>query len=691
MDKGLRVLIGALILLVTIGSAVVIGVILPMNSITLMNDINSKLHDYGILNEADFIPEGTGEVPSDWMYTGMSEADSRFYDQAFFEFFNVSDRRGYLDYNTPVSYFFVQGELVFDIIKNKTILAYSPENDYIVYTERTQYVFNKTASSLFGNETVLNFNYMWPYYIETFGNGTEYGFQAYIASYLINKELETIKTLKGWSNAEVAYATLNRAYAESEGIVDLGIYLPHNWISVRPAYKDLDFDAATSYNLLFNSTYNGHDYSLITGESGSQKYFLDLVQGLYYDASDITIDPVQLLADVYGIDTASERQAAMSLAAYLNYLLDEPSLDWLYDNKISYVCARTSMEWILGIEDPLLGATFPLVKNETLSSSSINWNTDTYYAERLGVSPGVNSYKDTNKIIAIANIPYYEYAKSSDVIVQGDYAYVQEGNTIKIVDTTDPLFLAIGEYGDYDGKIDSFDVNGNYVYVAEGTNGLEILDVKNKMYIEQKPQWSLSGFDDMRDLKLVYFAENGEYPSLAVANGIYGVDLIEIDPTNGRPTDNFVALTSIDGTALAIDVTNETSYVAYAALGTDGIDTFTIDASGPSDVLALSHHYTSVDFPELTNVLDVKAEGLYLYVLDAVEGLLIFQLGMSAGVISSLIGQYPYGIGTPFNNLHVDADNNLVYLTAADDGLVVIDITAKSSPFETASLVFSRL
>ncbi len=677
MDKRLRVLIGTLILVVTIGSAVVIGIILPRTSISLMNEINSRLNEYGRLNDNDFIPQGGIETPSDWMYTNISDVDSRFYDQAHIEFFNVSDREGYLDYNTPIAYYFVQGELVFDITINKTVKAYNIEDDYVVYAQRKQYTFNETASSLSPNATVLNFNYMWPYYIANFGNGSEYGFQAYMAAYLIESELELIKDIKGWTDSEVAYATLNRGYAEANGIVDLGIYLPHNWISVRPAYQNLDFDQATSYKIFFNATYNGHDYSLITGEYGSQKYFLDIVRGLYYDSGDITIDPVQLLADIYGIDTAAERLSAMSLAAYLDYLSNQPSLDWLYDNKISYVCSRTAMEWVMGIEDPLLGETFPLLKNETISSDSINWDTDLYYAEKLGT----NNIKDINQIIGIANIPYYHYAESSDVTVRGNYSYVQEGNDIKIVRNDHPLFMAIGQFGDYDGVIEAFDVNGDLIYVAEGTNGLEIIDAFNKRYMEKYFQWSNFGIDDIRDLEILYFDENGANATMVFANGEYGtVVLVEIDAATGLPTDNFWSETA-DGSVYAIDVVNDTSYAAYAALGPDGINTFTIDATG-SDIITLVNHYTSLDFPELTNVLDVKAEGFYLYVLDEVEGLLIFQLS-AAGVINSLVGQYTFlPTDSHYTNFHLDIDNDLIYLTQGEDGLVVVDISSKSSPSE---------
>jgi len=680
MDKRLRVLIGTLILVTTIGSGMVIGVILPINSIALMNDINSRLGIFSVLNEEDFI---VGE--SDWMNTGIQDIDSRFYDQAYFEFFNVSDRRGYLEYNTPISYYFVQGELVFDITVNKTILEKSIEDDYVVFAERKMYTFNKTASTLYGNETVLNFNYMWPYYLEYFGNGSEYGFQAYVASHLISEELEIIKNLKGWSDNEVAYATLNRAYAESEAIIDLGIYLPHYWISARPAFKNLDFDAATSYQILFNSTYNGHDYSLLTGEAGSQKYFLDIVQGLYYDSEYITIDPVQLLADIYGIDTESERQSALALAAFLNYLLNQPSLDWLYDNKISYVCSRTALEWVLGIEDPLLGETFSLVKNETISSSSIDWDNDLYYACKLGT----NDIEDTNAILGIANIPYYEDEESVDVVVEGNYAYVQEGDSIKVVQVDSPLFIAVSQYGDrnrqedffgdidyyVDGKIQSFDVSNGFVYVAEGDNGLEVLDARNKDFTDEIQQWSYYGFDDMYDVAACSFTETGGNNTVFIANGENG--LIIVGTENGRLTDSLYREYG-DGTIYAVDVKNDTMYGAYAALGVDGINTFEVDPF--SNVVTLSNHYNISDYAELTNVLDVQVEGSTLYVLDETNGVLMFQLntfGTYATTISSLLGQYDPGV--PVNDFYVDRANNLLYL-ALGDKLEVVDISIKASP-----------
>jgi len=675
MEKRLRTLIGALILTVTISSAVVIGVILPINSINIMNDINANLTEFGQLTEDDLIPNvGTGTY-SDWMHTAVSTNESRFYDQAFIEFFNVSDREGYLDYNTPISYFYVQGELVFDIVINKTVFKYNVEEDYVVFANRRQYIFNSTASTLFGNETVLNFNYMWPYYIEKFGNGTEYGFQAYIASYLLGAEIDLLNSTYTYS--EIAYAVLNRVYADSEGLVDTGTYLPHSWISVRPAFQDLDFDQATSYKILYNATYGGKDYSVLSGDTGSTKFFLDLVRGLdYTEPDDLTIDVVQLLADIYDIDTPTEIESAKSLAAYLGYLLGRPSLDWLYDNKISYVCSRTAMEWVTGVEDPLLnGMKFPLLMNETLSSSSIDWNTDTYYAEKLGL----NDIEEMGSLIGVANIPYYKYSKSMDVFMENNLAYVLEGGTdIKIVNTTDSLFRAIGQFGDYDGQIYDYTVIDGYIYAVEGTRGLEILNATNPHSIDQITQWNF-GNNDMRGVASVFYPIGvTPFDALVIANGNYGLRIASLS-SDSKSVSSVYSFLNTSGIAIAVDARLDFSNAeAFVALGTDGIDV--IDIEDVNDI-ELLWHYDSANFTNLKDVRDVSVVGNYLYVLDAIEGLLIFHIESDETLTE--ISQFDaYPGDEPFKDMYVTEDGFTAYLTQGSDGFMAVDISTKANPSE---------
>ena len=690
MKGKLRTIIGVLILTITISSSVALGVLLPNYSKNLIDVIYADMDINARLTESDFLPnDGSGNF-SEWMYTGVGTNESTFVDQAIFEFFNISDREGYLDYNTPISYFFVQGELVFDIIINKTVLEYSEEADYVVYAYRKQFIFNAEDSSLTGDETVLNFNYLWPYYIEHLGNGTEYGFQSYIASKLIQEELISFNTSLGYSFDELAYAVMNRTYAEEEGILNQGIYLPHNWLSVRPAFLDLNFDSATSYQILYDATYNGHDYSLLTGEAGSAKYFLDLVRGLDFEGQyDLTVDVEQLLTDIYGIDTPQKQEYAKSFAAYLNYLLGKPSLDWLYENKISYSCERTAMEWVIGIEDPLMGGKrFPLVVNQSLSSSSIDWDLDMYYAEKLGT----NDVKDVGKIIAIANIPGYYYSQSMGLYVEDDLAYVIEGGTdIKIVNMTDPLFKAIGQFGDFiiddvqpnptydpigvDGYISNLVAIDSFIYAVEGTAGLEVLNATDPSAIYELQQWTNLGNADMRDLDHAVFGTSVPYDALIIANGQYGLTFARLQTDDKKVSTTVVNFAGLNGDAISVD---EYDDYAFVGLGTDGIDVVSID--GLDGSMALEFHYDSINFSTFNNILDLKAENGFLYVLDEVEGLLIFDILFDGTLIEQ--GQFAFGpTETPYIDVHVEGTN--AYLTQGDYGLVVVDISNKLSPSET--------
>ena len=674
MQARLRIALGAMIIIVTLGSSITMGILLPLRSKNSMAEITERIFAFGKITEDDIIPYTGSDEFSDWMYMGISNNDSRYYNQATFTFYNVSDREAFVDYNARIGYVTVQGDLTFDIVMNKTVKTYNfaeGEDDYVVFTKRKQYILNDTLSELTGNEYVYNFNYMWPYYLEHFGNGTEYGFQAYVSTYLLQQELLGFKDSFGYSDQDLASIVLNKTYAQEENLIDIGTYIPHNWISVRPAFPDLDLDRATSYKILYNATYNGKDYSFLTGDKGSAKFFLDLVRGLEYtETDDLIVDVEQLLADIYDIDTEIEKDHAKSFAEYMNYLLGKPSLNWLFENQISYVCRRTTLEWLTGVEDVLLGnKKFPLIVNQTLDSTDVNWDTDLYYAHKTGA----NNIQDIGKILAIGNIPSFESSKSMDVFVEGDLAYVIEGKTdIKIVNTTHPLFLAVGQYGDYSGEVTSLTAINSFIYATEGDRGLEVLNATEPVYIEELEQWTNYGRADMHDID--YWLHGTANPTnyLYIANGEYGVTFVGISD-DGTLSNTFATFNETSGDALSIDVANTKVYVG---LGTDGIDIIQLDPISfePDD---LYQHYDSANFTELNNVLDLKVEGTYLYVLDEVEGLLIFNIGTEL----TLEGKYNFYPGDSYyNNFYIDSSK--VFLTQGEDGLTVVDVSSKSSPSE---------
>ncbi|MHA1115367.1 MAG: LVIVD repeat-containing protein [Candidatus Heimdallarchaeaceae archaeon] len=650
MQKKFRVMLGIFILILTSGSAIAVGVMLPIQTIKINNQIEEKLNEYGMITEDDLDPyEGGSDNYSDWMYVAKYSDDSNYYAHTYIEFYNISDRNAYLYKNTPITYIGIPGKLVFDLEVKKFVIDYSEENDYVVYTERKQYTLNKTLSTLTGNEKIINYNYLWPYYVKNFGNGSEYGLQAYVAGFMIRSELEGL----GYNNSEIAKLVLNKAYAQTNDLIYSIKYSPHMWINSRPDHTDINFDSATAYKILFNAiTADGHDYSLFTGEAGSMKYFLDLVQGLSYDPSILTINVTQKLAEIYDIDTPEELEQAQSFAAYIRYLTGTPALNWLYENKISYICERTALEWVTGVEDPLLGGKkYPFLVNQSFAVDSVDPSTDLLYA----VKTGRDNITKVDEIIGIANIPTFEESQSYKVEMNDEFAYVIEGNRgFRIVNTSSPLFLGIGGYRlqGYFFRDIAFETSlyGDFAYVAAGEKGIVSLDMSDLTEIDQITVWTNGG--DINALDLEY---NPTKTFMLIAMGQYG--LAKATTNGGDISLNTLKETESPVTAVVTDGTK-----VYAVEQGRGIEVF--------DAVTLE----SLANVSLTGATQLLLDGTTLYVLDDTLGLVVYSI---SGNTLTQIGTYDFGVSGGFFNLY--QNNDLLYLTAGENGLIVVDASNVNS------------
>ncbi len=671
MEKRLRILMGVVILLITAGSAITISYILPTQTYILVDQINADLiHNAQIRPEDDFRayngPDDTNY--SDWMYTGVKNEDSNFTVKTRFEFYNVSDRYGWLYLSSSPAYQFPPGRLIFDVVINKTVIDYNTEHDYVVYGQQKQYIYNKDESTAgFKDSYVLNYNYLWPYYIEKFGNGTEYGFQAYIASYLLHNELQELQDRLALNEEEIAHLALNRNYAQGQFDIQDSVYIPHNWIDVRPAYIDLGFDAATSYQILYNATYEGKNLGILNGDPGATKFFLDLVKGLYYDQTFLSISPEQLLADVYNIDTPAEIQYAKSLAAYLEFLLVEPALDWLWDNQISYVARRTTWEWLFGVNDVLLGNNkFPIIRN--ITATTFDTDSDMYYMEKMGL----HNVSEVSQIRGIANIPGYTEAHTLGLDYDPDtgLAYAVEGKRgLKISNTTHPLFLAIGQYKpsgeDFrDVAVEKTTAGNTWVYTVSNV-GLKIINADDPENMELATVFNNFGNVDMQKLEL--YNDN-----IFIANGKYGIVRVGY---SGQELQTGVAQDKYTGTNVkALTIGTYTPNIIFTAEGTDGIGVYTSTFSDITSVL----NYTT----NLNDVYEIKAYGDYVYVLDSVRGLVIFEYDDSA---QTLTEQSSYITGTePYQSIYVK-DASTLYLAHGTEGFEVISISDPINPTQEST------
>ena len=253
-------------------------------------------------------------------------------------------------------------------------------------------------------------------------------------------------------------------------------------------------------------------------------------------------------------------------------------------------------------------------------------------------------------------------ALAYDVHVVGDYAYVADGpDGLKIIDISDPTRpTKVGQYDVNDHAI-SVQIVGDYAYVAALNDGLKILDISNPMLPSLVGQFI--GWYSASDVNVV-----GDYAYICDVN----FKIIDIsDPTNPVEIANF-----------------EEQYVypselqivgdyAYLATGANGL--VILDISNVSSPVRVGNCTDSLESP--LGVLTGEANGIHVvgdfaYVADGFDGLEIFNISDPA--TPTEIGQFTKG----GNIRGVYVVGNYAYIVDRGDGLNIIDISEPTNPKE---------
>ncbi len=201
------------------------------------------------------------------------------------------------------------------------------------------------------------------------------------------------------------------------------------------------------------------------------------------------------------------------------------------------------------------------------------------------------------------------------------------------------------------GYISNLVVVDSYIYAVEGAAGLEVLNATDPSAIYELEQWDNYGTADMRDIDHAVFGTSTPYDALIIANGQHGLTFARLQPNEKIVSTTVVNFDGLNGDALSVDEYNN---YAFVGLGIDGIDVVSID--GLDGTMALEYHYDSIDFATFNNILDVKVENGFLYVLDEVEGLLIFDIEFNGALTEQ--GKFAFGPSeTPYIDVHVEGTN----------------------------------
>ncbi|WP_319524035.1 hypothetical protein [uncultured Desulfosarcina sp.] len=191
------------------------------------------------------------------------------------------------------------------------------------------------------------------------------------------------------------------------------------------------------------------------------------------------------------------------------------------------------------------------------------------------------------------------------VFVDGDYAYVADGDQgLQIIDVSDKASPAIvGTCGTTSAQ--AVFVSGNYAYVADGSSGLRVIDASTKA----SPAISGS-YDTSGTAYGVYVSGRYAY----VADGDQGLQIIDV---SDKSSPSVVGSYNTDGTARGVFVQNGYAYIAD---GTNGL--VVLDVSDPTDPSKISAWSTGTT----AEALGVHVVGEYVYVAEGLGGAAIYYL-----------------------------------------------------------------
>lgn len=242
---------------------------------------------------------------------------------------------------------------------------------------------------------------------------------------------------------------------------------------------------------------------------------------------------------------------------------------------------------------------------------------------------------------------------ANKVQVEGDLAYVADGlDGLKVVNVSNPAGpMVVGAFAT-GGDARDLSIVGTRAYVATGEAGLQVIDVSNPAAPSRVGTFDTSGI-----AYAVQVVGNLAY----VADGLAGLQIIDVgDGANPVRLGGF----NTSGEAVGVQVAGNVAYVADGASGLQ-----LIDVTAPATPSRLGGNNT----PDYAKAVQVV--GNLAYVADGFTGFQVLdlsnQLSPSRVSTTSQSGGRAYGINVVGDRAYV-ADLNL--------GLLVYDVSVPASP-----------
>jgi len=258
----------------------------------------------------------------------------------------------------------------------------------------------------------------------------------------------------------------------------------------------------------------------------------------------------------------------------------------------------------------------------------------------------VSMYLDTtNQRMIIGSVDTPDQARH--VTVSGSYAYVADGSSgLQVIDISNPSNLQIIGSVDTPDSARHVTVSGSYAYVADYVSGLQVIDISNP----SNPQ-------------IIGSIDTGIADCVTVSGNYAYVDGLQVVDISDPSTPQIIGFVSTGSTATGVTVSGNYAYVADNFNGLQ-----VIDISTPSSPQIIG----SEDTPGYA--MDVTISGSFAYVADWHYGLHVIDVSDPSN--PQMIGT----VNTPGYVNRVTLSGGYAYAADYGSGLHIIDISNPSNP-----------
>ncbi len=279
---------------------------------------------------------------------------------------------------------------------------------------------------------------------------------------------------------------------------------------------------------------------------------------------------------------------------------------------------------------------------------------------------------DVSRPASLVLAGVYLSATAGVLASAGQYAYVVDGQELRVVDVTNPAApIVVGSHTfelneDCNSHfISDIAVSDEYAYLTITNSGLHILNVSQPTFLHETGFLSISARQ---------IAVAGGYAYMV--DGLDGLHVANIAHPSAPTEISSLQFQAGSASLKALSVAAAGKYVYVGAdFGSDAgafipSRLHIVDASNP----AQPHEVGSLDAPDL--VLDIAVAGNYAYLATALSGLQIVDISNQTAPVE--VG----GIYTDDWATSVAVDGKYAYITVRDIGLIAIDITNPMAPVQ---------